>query len=84
MSFEVGGIVYWIRQVFVSQEARRRGIYKALHQTITRLADADPSVKCVRLLVHESNTNAQNVYQRLGMSKLDTHNFDEVDYVIQQ
>ena len=81
MSLELGGIVYWIRQVFVSQEARRRGVYKALHQTITKLADADPSVKCVRLLVDAGNTNAQNVYKRLGMSQLDTHNFDEIDYV---
>ena len=37
--------------------------------------------KAVRLYVETDNYTAQAVYEKLGMYKLDTSNFDEKDFV---
>ncbi len=45
------------------------------------LAKADPIGKAVRLYVDVDNRKAMEVYERMGMRKLDESCFDEVDFV---
>ena len=67
MNIEVGGFVHWVRQVYVAKEARRMGVYSAIHNGMVDIAKADPSCKCVRLYVMNTNKGAQATYENLGM-----------------
>jgi GNAT superfamily N-acetyltransferase len=62
------GVVWWIQSVYVRPEYRRRGVYAGLYQYVKRIAEADQSVKGIRLYVDRRNTAAQEVYRRLGMN----------------
>lgn len=62
------GVVWWIQSVYVLPEFRRQGIYSGIYAHICGLAEADPSVRGIRLYVDRRNTPAQEVYTRLGMN----------------
>mmetsp|Transcript_9559 Transcript_9559/g.11775 ORF Transcript_9559/g.11775 Transcript_9559/m.11775 type:complete len:90 (-) Transcript_9559:85-354(-) len=81
MSMNLGGLIHWIQSVFVNPEARRKGVFRKLYSFVVERAQVDPLVKCVRLYVELENENAQKVYERLGMSKMDTYEFNEMDLV---
>ena len=80
-SVAFGGLIHWIQSVYVNAEARRKGVFRALYTHVCETARADPEVKCVRLYVETENVNAQAVYERLGMAKMDVTEFNEADYV---
>ena len=61
------GAVWWIQSVYVVPEARRQGVYAGLYAYIKSLAEADETVRGIRLYVDRRNTRAQLVYSRLGM-----------------
>ena len=67
--------------MYVNKEARRKGVFRALYSGVVEKAKADPLVKCVRLYVELENLQAQAVYEKLGMTKMDTHDFYEIDTV---
>ena len=81
MSAAVGGMIYMIQSVYVNAEARKKGVFRALYNGVVEKAKQDPLVKCVRLYVELENYTAQAVYEKLGMTKMDTHSFDEIDTV---
>ena len=56
----------WIQSVYVTPEARRAGVYRALHGEALRLAATEGAVG-VRLYVDRENRGAQRTYERLGM-----------------
>ena len=58
---------WWIQSVYVAPEARRQGVYRALHAHVAALAAASPGVLGVRLYVAADNTRAQHTYAALGM-----------------
>jgi len=60
------GWFWWIQSVYVAPEARRAGIYRALHAEVLRQAAAAGAVG-VRLYVDRGNSGAQRTYERLGM-----------------
>jgi GNAT superfamily N-acetyltransferase len=62
------GFVWWIQSVYVRPEHRRKGVYAGLYRHIRQIAEADESVKGLRLYVDRTNTTAQDVYRRLGMN----------------
>ena len=82
MSPVFGGLIHWIQSVYVVPEARKKGVFRSLYNTVVEAAKANPEVKCVRLYVEKENLSAQSVYEKLGMSKMDTYDFDEIDYVL--
>ena len=82
MSAVFGGLIHWIQSVFVVPEGRKKGVFRALYNTVVERAKANPDVKCVRLYVETENLKAQAVYEKLGMSKMDTYDFDEIDYIL--
>jgi len=62
------GTVIWIQSVYVKQEARKRGIFKALYAHIKQMVEKDPELMGIRLYVEGHNINAQRVYINMGMN----------------
>ncbi len=58
---------WWIQSVYVEPEARRQGVYDALHARVASDARAAGDVVGVRLYVEHANTRAQRTYRRVGM-----------------
>jgi len=63
------GVVLWIQSVYVVPEERGRGVYRALYEHLKGRVEADPGLKGIRLYVDKRNTDAQRVYERLGMTR---------------
>ncbi len=63
------GRFLWIQSVYVAPSHRRRGVYRALHEPVARLAAADDDVVGVRLYVETENLAAQLTYEGLGMKR---------------
>jgi GNAT superfamily N-acetyltransferase len=61
------GWIWWIQSVYVSQSARRRGIFRALYQHAHAEAKADPEVIGLRLYMEKENHTAERTYLALGM-----------------
>lgn len=62
------GTVLWVQSVYVRPPARRRGIYRALHEHLRRRVEASADLKGMRLYVDQRNRAACKVYETLGMS----------------
>lgn len=60
--------IYWIQSVYIIPEYRRRGIYRSLYNHVVSLAKQSDDVGGIRLYVDRTNTNAQQVYSKLGMN----------------
>ena len=63
------GTVWWIHSVYVVPEARGRGVYSAMYEEIKRQVETAPELRGLRLYVERRNTAAQNVYEKLGMTR---------------
>lgn len=61
------GWFWWIQSVYVREDCRRQGVYRALFQHIHELARAQPEVCGLRLYMDSENIRARAVYERLGM-----------------
>lgn len=59
---------WWIQSVYVVPEWRRKGVYRAMYQTVKFLA-ADADVNTVRLYCDSENIAGQSTYTALGMQK---------------
>lgn len=75
------GNFWWIQSVYVTPPGRGRGVFKALHAHIERLARQRKDVCGVRLYVDAHNTRAKEVYSRLGL-KATHYELWEMDYVL--
>lgn len=62
------GWLWWIQSVYVRQEARRRGVFRALYDHVYRAAQADPTVIGLRLYMEENNHLAEQTYRGVGMT----------------
>jgi len=58
---------WWIQSVYVEKDFRQRGVYKALHRHVEKLAREDVGVCGIRLYVDHDNSGAQATYEKLGM-----------------
>jgi GNAT superfamily N-acetyltransferase len=58
---------WWIQSVFVAEDARRLGVFRALYAHVEREALATPGVCGLRLYVENDNARAQATYAALGM-----------------
>jgi ribosomal protein S18 acetylase RimI-like enzyme len=63
------GVFWWIQSVFVEPEFRSQGVFKALYRHVQDLAKATPGIVGLRLYVENSNSRAQNTYERAGMKR---------------
>ena len=62
------GTVLWIQSVYVRPAFRGNGVYKKMYRHIQQLVDRDDRLKGVRLYVDQTNSRAQQVYEKLGMT----------------
>lgn len=67
---------WWIQSVYIIPEARGKGIYSLLYDFVKEKAREDGNVIGFRLYVELENTNAQAVYEKLGMSRSDYYMYD--------
>jgi len=63
------GLFLWIQSVYVLPGHRGEGVFRALYDHLSGLADSDPRICGIRLYVDRSNERAQGVYSRLGMHR---------------
>ncbi len=63
------GTVLWIHSLYVVPEARGRGIFKRLYENLKKQVEQSEGLMGLRLYVDKKNALAQEVYERLGMSK---------------
>lgn len=75
------GNFWWIQSVYVIPEARRSGVYRALHAEVFDMAHKKSDVCGVRLYVDRDNERAQATYRAMGMAAA-KYDFYEVDFVL--
>lgn len=75
------GTFWWIQSVYVEPHARRRGVYKALHDHVLSAAKTAGDVCGVRLYVDKTNHHAQKTYQAMDM-QLAHYDLYEIDFVL--
>lgn len=61
------GWFWWIQSVYILPDYRGRGIYRLLYEFVKNEAVKTNNVCGFRLYVEKENTNAQKVYEKLGM-----------------
>ena len=71
------GRFWWIQSVYVPPEARRRGVYRALHSAVRARAGEDEQACGIRLYVEQENTGAQRTYERIGMTQTHYRLYEE-------
>jgi GNAT superfamily N-acetyltransferase len=62
------GWFWWIQSVYVREDARRGGVFRALYRAIEEQAAADPSVIGLRLYFETDNARARSTYRSMGMA----------------
>jgi len=60
---------WWIQSVYTLPKFRGQGVYRQLYEFVIKKADERGDVCGFRLYVEKENTNAQKVYEKLGMKK---------------
>ncbi len=63
------GTVLWIHSLYVIGQASRRGVFKKLYLNLKKQVEQSPELMGLRLYVDKTNKPAQEVYEKLGMSK---------------
>ena len=62
------GYFWWLQSVYVAPDCRRRGVYRALDDSVRNEARRHGNVCGLRLYVDRDNHIAQRVYGSLGMA----------------
>ena len=70
------GTVLWIHSVYVHENFRKHGVYKALYAHLKTMVEESPDLRGLRLYVDKTNLKAQKVYEALGMSGEHYHLFE--------
>jgi GNAT superfamily N-acetyltransferase len=73
------GLFWWIQSVYVRDDARRGGVFRALYDHVAGLARRTPRTCGLRLYVEHENAAALATYVKLGM-KPSGHLVYEVDW----
>lgn len=75
------GVFWWIQSVYVERMFRRQGVFRALYRYIENLARTTSGVCGLRLYVENGNSQAQAIYERVGMRRT-VYQMFEVDFVL--
>jgi ribosomal protein S18 acetylase RimI-like enzyme len=75
------GSFWWIQSVYVDTAWRCRSVFRRMHETVMATAKISPNVCGVRLYVEESNSTAQAVYRKVGLTPSSYVVF-EADFVL--
>ena len=69
------GDFFWIQSVYVTPEARRSGVFRALYAAVEQRAREAGAVG-LRLYVEHENRRAQQTYEGLGMQRCHYHMYE--------
>jgi GNAT superfamily N-acetyltransferase len=69
------GNFYWIQSVYVTPDARRTGVFRALYAAVEQRAREAGAVG-LRLYVEHENRRAQQTYEGLGMQRCQYHMYE--------
>ena len=72
---------WWIQSVYVDDQWRRQGVYRALYDYVYDIAQSGDDICGIRLYVERNNPVAQQTYNSLGMSQSHYHLY-EIDFVL--
>lgn len=72
------GTFWWIQSVYVRPEARRTGVYTALHHAVRQRARQATDVCGLRLYVERGNSSARDTYEALGMTETSYRLYEEM------
>jgi len=75
------GVFWWIQSVYVDPAWRRQSVFRRMHETVMVSAKTSPIVCGVRLYVEESNSAAQAVYRRVGLTP-SSYAIFETDFIL--
>ena len=75
------GFFWWIQSVYVRQDWRGRGVFRALYEHVHREAKSRGDVCGLRLYVEHENQPARKTYERMGL-RATSYDFYEVDFRI--
>ena len=75
------GAFWWIQRVYVDPAWRRQSVFRRMHETVIAAAKASQNVCGVRLYVEESNSAAQAVYRKVGLTP-SSYAIFEADFVL--
>ena len=70
------GTFLWVQSVYVDEQHRRKGIFKALYNHVKQICDNDEGTAGIRLYVEKENYNAKATYESLGMCECDYHMYE--------
>jgi ribosomal protein S18 acetylase RimI-like enzyme len=77
------GFFWWIQSVYVLPAYRRRGVYRALHESVVAQGRKRRDVCGIRLYVDHQNLPAQKAYKQLGMKRSNYEIFEH-DFVLRR
>jgi len=75
------GAFWWIQSVYVAPAWRCQGVFRRMHESVLAIAKTSPNVCGVRLYVEKSNSTAQAVYRKVGLTPSSYAMF-ETDFVL--
>lgn len=61
------GTFWWVENVYVVPDWRRKGVYRTMHRLIHDAAEAEEAVCGIRLYTDEDNYGARRTYESVGM-----------------
>ena len=70
------GTVLWLHSVYVVQDARRQGAFRAIYNHLLKTVKAADELKGLRLYVDKTNKRAQLVYEAMGMTRDHYHLYE--------
>jgi GNAT superfamily N-acetyltransferase len=62
------GNIWWLQSVYVKEQFRRAGVFRALFDFLRDLAASQTDVRGLRLYMHADNIGARQAYERMGMN----------------
>jgi GNAT superfamily N-acetyltransferase len=62
------GEFWWLQSVYVRQDYRQRGVFRALMEFVFELAKQTPGVIGLRLYMEQENMAARRTYERCGFA----------------
>jgi len=63
------GTFWWIQSVYVREEFRGQGVFRAMYRHILKQARKQGNVRGLRLYVEKENEKAFRAYKKLGMKE---------------
>ena len=75
------GNFWWIQSVYVAENFRSNGVFRALFNHIHDLAKARKDICGLRLYMDAGNARARRAYERLGLKRTNYEMF-EMDFVL--